>query len=112
MADKFTAGVLLGGTIGPVGSFPVALINDIADGDGTKLKDYIASHAGGGAALAAGPGVKIDAGVVSFDPSTLTAEQVTALKTLLGTTTPTTPSASSGVLGTGVLGQLTLGKTN
>lgn len=110
MADKFTAGVLLGGTIGPVGSFPVALINDIADGDGTKLKDYIAAH--GGTGLTAGPGVRIADGVASFDPSTLTPEQVTALKTLLGSTTPSTPSASSGVLGAGVLGQLTLGKTN
>lgn len=110
MADKFTPGVLLGGTIGPVGSFPVALINDVADGDGTKLKDYIAAH-GGGTALTAGPGVKITDGVVSFDPETLTDKQITALKTLLGTTTPSTPSASSGVLGAGALGQLTLGKT-
>ena len=111
MADKYTPGVLLGGTIGPIGSFPVVLINDIADGDGTKLKDYIAAH-GGGAGVTAGPGVAIRDGAASFDPSTLTAEQIAALKTLLGSTTPATPSASSGVLGAGVLGQLTLGKTN
>lgn len=109
MADKYKPGIKLGGTLGPLGKYPIALGEQIAFADGTYLADYIAAH---GSALAAGPGVKIDAGVVSFDPSTLTAEQVTALKTLLGTSTPTTPSASSGVLGAGVLGQLTLGKTN
>lgn len=112
MADKYKPGIKLGGTLGPLGKYPIALGEQIAFADGTYLKDYIAAHGGGGVAVTAGPGVAIRDGVASFDPATLTAEQITALKALLGSTTPSTPSASSGVLGTGVLGQLTLGKTN
>lgn len=108
MAD-YKPGIKLAGTLGPLGKYPIVLAENIAFADGTSLADYIASHGGG---VTAGPGVKIEDNVASFDPSTLTADQIAALKTLLGITTPTTPSASSGVLGAGVLGQLTLGKTN
>lgn len=46
MADKYTPGVRLGGILGPMGKFPVALAENIALADGTTLLDYIASHGG------------------------------------------------------------------
>lgn len=47
MADKYKPGVVLGGTLGPVGKFPIVLAEHIAFADGTTLKDYIDNHSGG-----------------------------------------------------------------
>lgn len=46
MADKYKPGVRLGGILGPMGKFPVALAENIALADGTNLLDYIATHGG------------------------------------------------------------------
>lgn len=47
MADKYKPGVVLGGTLGPVGKFPIVLAENIMFADGTPLKDYIDQHSGG-----------------------------------------------------------------
>lgn len=46
MADKYTPGVKLAGTLGPLGAFPIALAENIALANGTTLLDYIATHGG------------------------------------------------------------------